>query len=130
MGNVAATADRQALSSTAEDAIKHVLARPTGGARMRFLDEDGPIDIVQAVVVWPGEHPLLTDVCALFEHFGLRVASQHPLTATAAPTNDAIRVDANQLRASVVGRQCRRRGRQPRADAARTRRICVGGVRA
>jgi glutamate dehydrogenase len=82
MGNVSATADRQALSASAEDAIKHVLGWPTGGARMRFLEEDGPVDIVQAVVVWPGEHPLLTDVCALFEHFGLRVASQQPLTAT------------------------------------------------
>ncbi|OLP03565.1 glutamate dehydrogenase [Mycolicibacterium porcinum] len=47
-------------------------------ARVSFaVDEAG----TRAEVQWPGKPPLLAEVCAMFEHFGLRVAS-YQLTGT------------------------------------------------
>ncbi len=43
-------------------------------ARVSF-DADGLINHAQ--IQWPGHPPLLADVCATFERFGLRVASYH-----------------------------------------------------
>ncbi|MEZ0054254.1 glutamate dehydrogenase [Mycobacterium sp. MAA66] len=43
-------------------------------ARVSF-DTDGLN--TRARIQWPGHPPLLADVCAMFEHFGLRVASYH-----------------------------------------------------
>lgn len=47
-------------------------------ARVSF-DADGLNNHAQmhALIRWPGHPPLLADVCAMFEHFGLRVASYH-----------------------------------------------------
>ncbi|NTY60452.1 NAD-glutamate dehydrogenase domain-containing protein [Mycolicibacterium sphagni] len=83
MGDVAAATDLHVLNTGFGEAITHVLAWPSA-ARMRFLDHDGRADVIQAVAAWPGAHPLLTDICALFEHFGLRVAGQRPLTGVSA----------------------------------------------
>ncbi|MUM35144.1 NAD-glutamate dehydrogenase domain-containing protein [Mycolicibacterium sp. CBMA 361] len=43
-------------------------------ARVSF-DADGLNN--RAQIQWPGHPPLLADVCKMFEHFGLRVASYH-----------------------------------------------------
>jgi glutamate dehydrogenase len=46
----------------------------SSAARVSF-DADGQYNHAQ--IQWPGQPPLLADVCAMFEHFGLRVASYH-----------------------------------------------------
>jgi len=46
----------------------------SSSARVSF-DADGQYSHAQ--IQWPGQPPLLADVCAMFEHFGLRVASYH-----------------------------------------------------
>jgi len=46
----------------------------SSSARVSF-DADGQYNHAQ--IQWPGQPPLLADVCRMFEHFGLRVASYH-----------------------------------------------------
>lgn len=47
---------------------------------MRFLDSSSDATLVPAVIAWPKPVPLLTDVCALFDQFGLKVAGQQRLS--------------------------------------------------
>lgn len=54
------------------------------GEQMVFVDQEG-IDTTRAVVAWADPTPLLTEACALFEHFGLRVAAQHTVDAAELP---------------------------------------------
>ncbi|WP_162463695.1 MULTISPECIES: NAD-glutamate dehydrogenase domain-containing protein [unclassified Mycolicibacterium] len=51
---------------------------------MVFVDHDAA-DITRAVVAWADPAPLLTEACALFEHFGLQVAAQRTVDATGHP---------------------------------------------
>lgn len=52
--------------------------------QMIFIDS-GAARTPRAVVAWADPVPLLTEACALFEHFGLQVADQHPVTTPGHP---------------------------------------------
>lgn len=51
---------------------------------MDFVDHD-VANTTRAVVAWADPAPLLTEACALFEHFGLQVAAQHTAEAAGRP---------------------------------------------
>ncbi|MEV0670936.1 NAD-glutamate dehydrogenase domain-containing protein [Mycobacterium sp. NPDC050441] len=51
---------------------------------LTFVDHDAA-DTTRAVVAWADPAPLLTEACALFEHFGLQVAAQRTVDATGYP---------------------------------------------
>ncbi|MFV8051161.1 NAD-glutamate dehydrogenase domain-containing protein [Mycobacterium sp. 48b] len=60
------------MSMVVRSAMVETLAVENPSARVSFAaDEAG----TRAEVQWPGSPPLLAEVCATFEHFGLRVAS-------------------------------------------------------
>ncbi|MGB8502103.1 NAD-glutamate dehydrogenase domain-containing protein [Mycobacterium sp.] len=63
------------------DLLGHDAVHP----RMVFLPETAETDAVDALVLWPHEPPLLTDVAIEFERFGLRLADHAPL-----PPSEAI----------------------------------------
>ena len=63
------------------DLLGHDAVHP----RMVFLPETAETDAVDALVLWPHEPPLLTDVAFEFERFGLRLADHAPL-----PPSEAI----------------------------------------
>ena len=72
-----------ALDGAARQGLK-VLGSDAVHPRMVFLPETAGTDAVDAVVLWPHEPPLLTDVAIEFERFGLRPADHAPLPATGA----------------------------------------------
>ncbi|MBX8689440.1 glutamate dehydrogenase [Mycobacterium sp. 20091114027_K0903767] len=57
--------------------------------QMIFVDS-GAADTARAVVAWADPVPLLTEACALFEHFGLQVAGQHPVATPDLPLTAAV----------------------------------------
>ncbi|WP_241177901.1 NAD-glutamate dehydrogenase domain-containing protein [Mycolicibacterium nivoides] len=60
------------MSMVVRPDMAETLAVENPSARVSFAaDEAG----TRAEVQWPGSPPLLAEVCAMFEHFGLRVAS-------------------------------------------------------
>lgn len=57
--------------------------------QMIFVDP-GAAGTPRALVAWADPAPLLTEACALFEHFGLQVAGQHPVAAPGLPLTVAV----------------------------------------
>ncbi|CPZ10006.1 Probable NAD-glutamate dehydrogenase [Mycobacteroides abscessus] len=68
-----------------QDVAERLTGAPQETVRAEFLDgtEDGTI---RAVIAWPTEDIALSDICTLFEHFGLRLRNQLPLGPTGAGT--------------------------------------------
>lgn len=93
MDNDVATAARVDMDGEIDEAIRRVVGGPgVPGARMSFVKRPGAKDLVRAVVAWPAPQPLLTDICALFEHFGLQVARQRSLDVGAHRTGVTVSV--------------------------------------
>lgn len=69
--------------------VQEVAERLTGApqetVRAEFLDDAGD-GTIRAVIAWPTEDIALSDICTLFEHFGLRLRRQLPLGPTGAGT--------------------------------------------
>ena len=64
--------------SEVQDIAERLMRSAEGTVRIEFLDNFGD-GTVRAVVVWPTENTALSDICALFESFGLRLHRQSPL---------------------------------------------------
>lgn len=64
--------------SEVQDVAERLMRSAEGTVRIEFLDNFGD-GTVRAVVVWPTENTALSDICALFESFGLRLHRQLPL---------------------------------------------------
>jgi glutamate dehydrogenase len=78
MTNAAAALQDLDVDATIVALIGQVAASWDGtAARMVFC---GNATTTRAVLAWPAPQPLLSDVCAFFEHFGLRIARQQDLT--------------------------------------------------
>lgn len=83
MSNDAATMKWSEADAQIREALNTMLSQQRSAPRMMFVDS-AEAGVLRAVVAWRAAQPLLTDVCALFENFGLPVARQHSIDDTVA----------------------------------------------
>ncbi len=76
MGSDVVTAELVGADAAVIEAISQLRPQNVPPREQMVFVEHGPAGRTRAVVAWNDPAPLLTDACALFEHFGLRVAGQ------------------------------------------------------